>query len=276
MKDKKKYRLQIIIYSVLCFVILLSVILSDVVAAPEINAVLGNRFLPPSPNHFFGTDDFGRDVFLRTLQGFKYTFFIALTAQIFSFFLGGIAGLITGYYGGIIDEFFYYFCNIILSFPIIAAVIFLSAIFGSSVFILIVLSIVFGMMFNVKVVRSEIMVLKHSEFVAGLKIIGASDFFIITHHLLKPAFMLILPTFPLILGHIIIGISAYSFLGFGVQPPNPEIGLILKESIRFINYAPWLMIFPGLFQFAVILVFSNLSESIGKYLQYTRDLRRKI
>lgn len=276
MKTKQNYRLQIIIYSVLCFAILISVILSDVIAVPETNAVLTNRFLPPSVHHLFGTDDFGRDVFLRTLQGFKYTFFIALTVQIFSFLLGGFIGLLTGYYGGVIDEIFYYFCNIVLSFPIIAAVIFFSAVFGSSVFILIVLSIIFGMIFNVKVVRSEIMILKHADFIVGLKIVGASDIFILTRHLLKPAFMLILPTFPLILGHIIIGISAYSFLGFGVQPPNPEIGLILKESIRFINYAPWLMIFPGLFQFAVILVFSNLSESIGKYLQYTRDLRRKI
>ena len=158
----------------------------------------------------------------------------------------------------------------------IAAVIFFSAVFGNSVFILIVLSIVFGMIFNIKVVRSEIMILKHSDFVTGLKIIGASDLFIVTRHLLKPAFMLLLPTVPLILGHIIIGISAYSFLGFGVQPPHPEIGLMLKEAIRFINYAPWLMVCPGLFQFSVILIFADLSEAVQNFMQYARDIRRKI
>lgn len=251
-------------------------VLSDIAAAPEIHASLEHRFLPPSIRHLFGTDDFGRDVFLRTLQGFKYTFFIALTAQVFSFLLGGIIGLFAGYYGGLFDEILYYLCNIILSFPMIAAVIFFSAVFGNSVFILIVLSIVFGMIFNIKVVRSEIMILKHSDFVTGLKIIGASDLFIVTRHLLKPAFMLLLPTFPLILGHIIIGISAYSFLGFGVQPPHPEIGLMLKESIRFINYAPWLMVCPGLFQFSVILIFADLSEAVQNFMQYARDIRRKI
>lgn len=276
MKTKKNCKVRIIVYSILSFAVLTAVVLSDIAAAPEIHASLEHRFLPPSIRHLFGTDDFGRDVFLRTLQGFKYTFFIALTAQVFSFLLGGIIGLFAGYYGGLFDEILYYLCNIILSFPMIAAVIFFSAVFGNSVFILIVLSIVFGMIFNIKVVRSEIMILRHSDFVTGLKIIGASDLFIVTRHLLKPAFMLLLPTFPLILGHIIIGISAYSFLGFGVQPPHPEIGLMLKESIRFINYAPWLMVCPGLFQFSIILIFVDLSEAVQNFMQYARDIRRKI
>ena len=276
MKTKKNCKVRIIGYSILSFAVLTAVVLSDIAAAPEIHASLEHRFLPPSIRHLFGTDDFGRDVFLRTLQGFKYTFFIALTAQVFSFLLGGIIGLFAGYYSGLFDEILYYLCNIILSFPMIAAVIFFSAVFGNSVFILIVLSIVFGMIFNIKVVRSEIMILKHSDFVTGLKIIGASDLFIVTRHLLKPAFMLLLPTFPLILGHIIIGISAYSFLGFGVQPPHPEIGLMLKESIRFINYAPWLMVCPGLFQFSVILIFADLSEAVQNFMQYARYIRRKI
>lgn len=276
MKTKKNCKVRIIVYSILSFAVLTAVVLSDIAAAPEIHASLEHRFLPPSIRHLFGTDDFGRDVFLRTLQGFKYTFFIALTAQVFSFLLGGIIGLFAGYYGGLFDEILYYLCNIILSFPMIAAVIFFSAVFGNSVFILIVLSIVFGMIFNIKVVRSEIMILRHSDFVTGLKIIGASDLFIVTRHLLKPAFMLLLPTFPLILGHIIIGISAYSFLGFGVQPPHPEIGLMLKESIRFINYAPWLMVCPGLFQFSVILIFADLSEAVQNFMQYAWDIRRKI
>ena len=265
MNTKKNCKIRIIVYSILSFAVLTAVVLSDIVAAPEIHASLEHRFLPPSIRHLFGTDDFGRDVFLRTLQGFKYTFL-----------LGGIIGLFAGYYGGLFDEILYYLCNIILSFPMIAAVIFFSAVFGNSIFILIVLSIIFGMIFNIKVVRSEIMILKHSDFVTGLKIIGASDLFIVTRHLLKPAFILLLPTFPLILGHIIIGISAYSFLGFGVQPPHPEIGLMLKEAIRFINYAPWLMVCPGLFQFSVILIFADLSEAVQNFMQYARDIRRKI
>ncbi|WP_024466871.1 ABC transporter permease [Treponema pedis] len=276
MKNKDKYKIKVLIYAILSAFIILCVILSDIIVPLEINASLENRFLPPGSTHFFGTDDFGRDVFLRTLQGFKYTFFIALTAQICSFLLGGFIGLITGYYGGIADEAVYYLCNLILSFPMIAAAIFFSSVFGSSALILIAISVIFGMTFNIKVVRSEIMILKHSDYIKGLKILGASNMFIITRHLVKPAYMLILPTFPLVLGHIIIGISAYSFLGFGVRPPNPEIGLMLKESLRFIHYAPWLMIFPGLFQFSVILIFSNLSETCIDFLQYTKNLRRKI
>ena len=100
MKTNKNYKTRIVIYAVLSFAILTAVLVSDIAAAPEIHAALEKRFLPPSMQHFFGTDDFGRDVFLRTLQGFKYTFLIALTAQIFSFLLGGIIGLFAGYYGG--------------------------------------------------------------------------------------------------------------------------------------------------------------------------------
>ena len=85
MKTKKNCKVRIIVYLILSFAVLTAVLLSDIAAAPEIHASLEHRFLPPSIRHLFGTDDFGRDVFLRTLQGFKYTFFIALTAQVFSF-----------------------------------------------------------------------------------------------------------------------------------------------------------------------------------------------
>lgn len=240
------------------FIFLSFFILSDA------NEVISSEiFKRPSFIHIFGTDQFGRDVFIRTVIGFRYTFLLSLLTMIISFPVGIYLGILLGYYGGIFDEIFYYFANMFLSFPMIILAIVLGAYTNANIFALLGLIIVYIIIANSKIVRSEIKVIKNEDYIRNLKVLGVSGFTIIKDHLLAKSFRIIMPNFPLLMGHIIISISTFSFIGYGVKPPNPEIGTMLSDSLRFIDRAYWLMIFPGLFQFFAILLIMNLSKHIN-------------
>ena len=232
---------------------------------PDANTIHAEATLQsPSLSHPFGTDQFGRDVFLRTVHGFRYTFCLALIIIAVSFPLGLGFGLVVGYYGCIIDDFFYHLSNIILSFPIIILALLIAALTDSNMGYLLLL-IIIGMIITVsKIVRSEVLIIKHAAYIRNLRILGASDFRIISCHLALKAFRLLLPLAALFTGHIIISISTFSFLGFGIQPPQPEIGTMLHESLRFISLAPYLMFLPGGFQFCMVLLLVHLSKYAKK------------
>jgi peptide/nickel transport system permease protein len=223
-----------------------------------------NRLAPPSLRHLFGTDQFGRDVFIRTMHGFRYTFTLALFVEAISFPAGLFLGVVLGYYGGILDEIFYQVSNLILSFPVTIAAILIAALTNSNIWFLLLLIIIYAVISYSKIVRSEVKVIKNADYIKTLHVLGASDFRILTKHLLRKSLRMLLPSLALLIGHVIISISTYSFMGFGVRPPQPEIGTMLQESLRFTGSAPWLMILPGLFQFLMVLLILNLVKSIKK------------
>jgi peptide/nickel transport system permease protein len=223
-----------------------------------------NRLASPSLRHLFGTDQFGRDVFIRTMHGFRYTFTLALFVEAVSFPSGLLLGVILGYYGGILDEIFYQVSNLILSFPMTIAAILISALTNSNIWFLLLLIIIYAIISYSKIVRSEVKVIKNADYIKTLRVLGASDFRIIIKHLLRKSLRMLLPSLALLIGHVIISISTYSFMGFGVRPPQPEIGTMLQESLRFTGSAPWLMILPGLFQFLMVLLILNLVKGIKK------------
>jgi peptide/nickel transport system permease protein len=223
-----------------------------------------NRLIPPSLRHPFGTDQFGRDVFIRTLHGFRYTFTLALFVEAVSFPAALLLGVIMGYYGGILDEIFYHVSNLILSFPVTIAAILIAALTNSNIWFLLLLIIIYAIISYSKIVRGEVKVIKNADYIKTLRVLGASNFRIITKHLLRKSLRMLLPSLALLIGHVIISISTYSFMGFGIRPPQPEIGTMLQESLRFIDNAPWLMILPGLFQFLMVLLILNLVNGIKK------------
>lgn len=251
--------------SLILSVAVLLVVLSSSALFPEANAFdTENRLASPSLGHPFGTDQFGRDVLTRTMHGFRYTFLLALLVQAVSFPAGVLLGVVLGYYGGILDEIFYQLSNLILSFPMMIAALLIAALTNSNIGCLLLLVMVFGIISNSKIVRGEVMVIKNADYIKTLRVLGISDFRIITGHLLKKSLRLLLPSVALLIGHVIISISTYSFMGFGVQPPQPEIGTMLQESVRFIGSTPWLMFLPGLFQFLMVLLIMNLAGNLKK------------
>ena len=234
---------------------------------PESNTVnTANKLSAPSLSYLFGTDQFGRDVFLRTMHGFRYTFLLSVFVVVISFPLGIILGTILGYYGGFWDELFYQFSNVILSFPTIVLAMLIAALTNANIFFLLLLIIVSLVVTNTKIVRGEIKIIKNADYIKNLRVLGASDFTIIKNHLFVKSCKVVMPTFALLIGHVILSISTFSFMGFGIKSPQPEIGTMLNESVRFMSNAPWLMILPGLFQFFAIFLILVLANNVKKLL----------
>ncbi|UYT06981.1 ABC transporter permease [Treponema denticola] len=219
------------------------------------------QFQSPSLKHIFGTDQFGRDVFLRSVQGFISVFFLAAAVFALSFMIALYMGSVLAYYGGLADEVFFHISNFLLCFPVMIALVILAAVFGAKTQTMVITVIIMSSFSLIRLIRAEIIVFKNNDFILNLKILGAGNHRIIFYHLIPQSFKLMLPQTGMILGHIILSISAYSFLGFGVKPPHADIGLIMQESIRYMNIAPWTVLCPGLLQFAVILCFTQLSEA---------------
>jgi peptide/nickel transport system permease protein len=146
----------------------------------------------------------------------------------------------------------------------IIAAILIAAVTSSNIWALLLLVVIYAIIAESKIVRGEIKVIKNADYIKTLRILGASDFRIMTKHLLRKSLCMLLPSQALLIGHVIISISTYSFMGFGVHPPQPEIGTMLQESVRFTGNAPWLMILPGLFQFFMVLMILNLARGIKK------------
>jgi ABC-type dipeptide/oligopeptide/nickel transport systems, permease components len=231
-----------------------------------------SRFAVPGIPHIFGTDSMGRDMFIRTVIGFRNTFLLALISQIIPFVAGTLLGSSLAYFGGIFDEVLYHIFNIVLAFPVILGAIFLSVLLGSGIAVVLIVISVFGTVYNAKMVRAEIAQVKNEEFILALKINKLSSTRIFIHHILPRAFLVLLPLLPLLVGHSMIGISSYSFIGLGMNISTPELGAILKDSLRFISQAPWLIIFPGIFQFSCVLIFSMYSAEFEGKLTLHREI----
>lgn len=254
----KKTKITIVMISAF----LLFIVISGV-TLPDANTMdAANRLAPPSFPHLFGTDQFGRNVFLRTVHGFRYTFLLSIIVVGVSFPIGILLGTILGYYGGFGDELFYQFSNVVLSFPTIILAMLIAALTNANMFFLLLLIMLSLVVSNTKIVRGEMKIIKNADYIKNLRVLGASDFIIIKDHLIVKGFKVVMPTIALLIGHIILSISTFSFMGFGVSPPQPEIGTMLNESVRFISSAPWLMILPGLFQFVTVFLIFKLADNI--------------
>lgn len=247
--------------------LLVGAILVLSVFGENIPSDLSNKLSAPSASHPFGTDYMGRDLFFQTVVGFRNSFLLAVLSQLLPILLGGCLGAILGFRKGTLDEILFHVFNVFLAFPVLLAAIFLSVFLGSGVSSILVVISIFGTIYNAKVVRAEIGQVKNEDFVTALRINGIPERGIFLHHILPRAFYTLFPMIPMLVGHSMIGISSYTFLGLGMGLSTPEIGMILKDGLRFADGAPWLIVLPGILQFGLVLVFSLYSDALEAYLK---------
>lgn len=270
---KSKFLCKTFIYGALSLFIVIGVLIISFISEKfNLGSGTFSRLSRPTIFHIFGTDNMGRDMFIRTIIGFRNTFLLALISQVLPFIMGAILGSLLAYFRGILDEILYHIFNVLLAFPMILAAIFLSVLFGNGIKVVLSVISIFGTIYNTKIVRAEISQVKNEEFILALKINRISNIRIFTYHILPRAFYVLLPLFPLLVGHSMIGISSYSFLGLGMNISTPELGVILKDSLRFISQAPHLIIFPGIFQFICVLIFSMYSAALEEKLTQMRKI----
>jgi len=223
-----------------------------------------NRFAPPSLAHLFGTDNFGRDILSRVMEGAGATFAISAATVFLSAAVGIIIGGLTGYFGGIVDSVLMRVNDTLAAFPsILLALVMISFMGPGKYNVIITLSILFVPSFA-RVSRGEFARLKGLDFVHSARIMGAGHARIIFRHMLPN-------TMPVLFGAVAIGFNnavlaeaSMSFLGIGVQPHEASLGRMLSESQGFLFTSPWYAFSVGCVIVLMILGFSMLGDGIGR------------
>lgn len=224
------------------------------------------RFQAPSLEHLFGTDNFGRDVFSRVMQGLGITILVGAAVVVISGLIGALLGSLTGYFGGIADTVIMRICDVINGFPsILLGLVFISVLGSGVVNVIAALSIVFVPSFT-RIMRSEFMKLKNMEYVQAARLCGASRLRIMLVHLLPNTLSTYVAAITVGFNNAILAEAGMSYLGVGVTPPAISIGRMISEGQSYLFTAPWYPILPGLVLVLFILGFSLLAEGIRRVI----------
>ena len=236
------------------------------IAPYTINEVdVANRLQGPSTQHWFGTDELGRDVFSRVIIASRVSLQVGFISVGIALGVGVPIGLFAGYYGGRIDSVLMRLMDILFSIPaIVLAIAILAALGPDIVNAMIAIGVVYTPIFA-RITRGSVLTLRDAVFVRAARSIGASDGRIIGNHILPNVIAPIIVQTSLSLAFAILAEAALSFLGLGVQPPNPAWGRMLSEGRGFFQQAPWMAIFPGLAIFVTVFAFNAFGDGqIGR------------
>ncbi len=217
---------------------------------------------PPSPEHWMGTDDLGRDTLTRLLYGSRVTLSVAVAATVIGVVMGVVLGGISGYYGGFLDTLIMRFIDVMLSFPTLFLLIILSAYVKATIFGIVVIIGFTGWMGIARLVRGELLSLKQKEFVEASHAVGARDARIIFRHLIPNAMGPVIVAGTLNVGYAILYESSLSFLGVGIQPPAASWGYLLTNAQSYVANAPWLAFWPGILIFVTVLCFNFVGDGL--------------
>ena len=219
------------------------------------------RLLSPSTEHWFGTDHFGRDIFIRTIYAARVSLIVGVVVAVVATLLGTITGLIAGYYNKA-DSIIMRIVDGMLAFPgLILALALVAALGGSVMNILIALGFAFWPVMT-RIVRAAVLQVKNVQYIEAAKTTGASDFVIMTTYILPNILSPIIVQGTFTFARAILAEAALSFLGIGVNPSTPTWGNMLQEAQIYISMAPWFSVFPGLGIVITVLALNMLGDGI--------------
>ena len=225
-------------------------------------SAIQNSLLPPSAEHYFGTDKLGRDLFTRVLYGARVSLTMTLFVVVLIAGLGTLIGVISAYVGGKVDTVIMRLADIFLAFPGIVLAIAIAGVLGGSAVNAVLALVVVGWTKYARLARSLTLKVKQQDYLAAAITNGTRQADMIRRHILPNILPIIIVTAALDIGALMMELAGLSFLGFGAQPPTPEWGLMLNEGRQLIQTAPWLMIFPGLAIVIVVAVFNLWGDSL--------------
>ena len=223
---------------------------------------LSKTNLPPSSQHWFGTDELGRDLFARTWKGAQVSLFVGCAAALIDLFIGIIYGGIMGYYGGKVDEVMNRFAEILYAIPYLLVVILLLVVMEPSLTTIIVAMSITGWINMAWIVRGQIMQLKNQEYALASKALGAGAMRIIFRHLIPNAMGPILVTMTLTVPSAIFTEAFLSFLGLGVQSPVASWGTMINDGVKSMTIYPWRLFFPAFFLSLTMFAFNVFGDGM--------------
>jgi len=227
--------------------------------------------VPPGGGHWFGTDDFGRDIFSRVLYGMGTDLVIGLIVASLALLLGTAIGIVSGYLGGWIDDVVMRIVDILMSFPSFLLALTIAVVLGNNVRNVVLAVTIAYTPYILRLTRSSVLSARKADYVLGARAVGASRLRVMSMHILPNAIGPSLVQATLMSGWAILDVSGLSFLGVGIQPPSPELGVQVAAGSRYITNGQWWpSVFPGLAIVFIVLAFNFLGDYADQRLRGDR------
>jgi peptide/nickel transport system permease protein len=218
---------------------------------------------PPSADHWFGTDNLGRDVFSRVIVATRLALVISVAAVALSFVIGSVLGGIAGYWGGWLDAVLNRILDTIMAFPLFVLAMGIVAAMGNTIENIIYATAIINIPFYARLVRAEVNIRRGAGFALAARLSGNSDARVLAFHIFPNALPPMMVQVSLNLGWAILNAAGLSFIGLGVRPPTPEWGIMVAEGANFIVSGEWwLALFPGLWLMLAVFTFNLLGDGL--------------
>lgn len=270
MKKKNRFLANktFVVFSILAVCIILTAVFAPVVTrgVDPLKGSLVDALLPPCKEHIFGTDKMGRDIFSRVIYGARASLSATFGVVALIFLVGTVTGVLAGYFGGVIDAVIMRIADMMLAFPGLVLALAVAGIMGASIKNAIIAIVVVSWTKYARLARSLVMKIHDRDYVSAAIVTGSKTPYMLFRYMLPNALPTLIITAATDIGSMMLELAAMSFLGFGAKPPAPEWGYMLNEGRACMQSAPWLMIFPGLAIFVVVVVFNMLGDSIRDIL----------
>lgn len=261
------------IFSIMAILIVLVAIFAPQIAPHDpYKATFAHSVHAPSAAHLFGTDALGRDLFSRIIVGTRASVFSTLMLVAIVFAVGTSLGVLAGYFGGKVDTVIMRVADTMVAFPDLILAIAIVGILGPNMINAILSIAVVSWTKYARLSRSLVMKIRNCDYVIASRIVGCKTTRILFNYMLPNTLPTMVITAATDIGTIMLSLASLSFLGFGIQPPTPEWGFMLSEGRAYFQSSPWLLAFPGLAIFIVVMTFNLLGDSIRDLLDPREDV----
>lgn len=258
----RKNKVALIGLIILTLIVLMAIFADLIVPAEVATTQSTDRLQGPSAEHWFGTDEFGRDLFARIVHGSRYSLFIGVATSLIALVVGAILGASAGYFGGIVDNVICRIVDVFICVPPVLMSLAVVAALGTNMQNLIIAITISCVPGNVRLIRSVVMTVADQDYIRAAKSYGCSNPRIIFRYVLPNAMGPIIVNTTMGISQMILSAAGLSFIGLGIQPPDPEWGALLSNAQDFMFTSQYLLLFPGIFILLTSLAFNLVGDGL--------------